>query len=162
VSCSICNIIIKEKKDNYCTPKILVNIIIPYLKKYAGKSNTILCPFDTKNSEFVLGIREHFGESLKVEYSHIDIGKDFFTYTKEEVKKYCAIVSNPPFSKKLDIIKKLNELELPYALEKYTDKNNWNKLEISKFLNMSSNLKKTRTKTETLIFNYKVPQNENT
>jgi DNA adenine methylase len=47
-------------------------------------------------------------------------------------------------------------------LEKYAVKNNWNKLDISKFLEMSSNLKKARTKTETLVFNYKVPQNENT
>jgi DNA adenine methylase len=47
-------------------------------------------------------------------------------------------------------------------LAEYTEKNNWNKLNISKFLDMSSNLKQTRTKTETLIFNYKVPQNEDT
>jgi hypothetical protein len=51
-----------------------------------------------------------------VEYSHIDTGKDFFTYTKDEVNKYCAIVSNPPFSKKLDVFKKLNEFKLPYAM----------------------------------------------
>jgi hypothetical protein len=106
----------KEKSDNLYTPKILVDVILLYLKKYTNQSNTILCPFDTENSEFVLGIKEYFGESLKVEYSHIDTGKDFFTYTKDEVKKYCAIVSNPPFSRKLDVFKKLNELELPYAM----------------------------------------------
>jgi DNA adenine methylase len=46
-------------------------------------------------------------------------------------------------------------------LEKYAVENNWNKLDISKYLDMSFNLKKVRTKIETLIFNYKVPQNEN-
>jgi hypothetical protein len=111
----------KEKTDELYTPKILVDIILPYLnrfikKYYTNQPNIVLCPFDTENSEFVLRIKEYFGKNLAVEYSHIDIGKDFFTYTKEEVKKYCAIVSNPPFSKKLAVFKKLDELGLPYMM----------------------------------------------
>ena len=40
--------------DEYYTPKILVDIIIPFISKGAK----IWCPFDTKNSEFVLGFQE--------------------------------------------------------------------------------------------------------
>jgi DNA adenine methylase len=43
------------------------------------------------------------------------------------------------------------------TLAEYTEKSNWNKADISKFLDMSSNLKQPRTKTENLIFNYGAP-----
>jgi DNA adenine methylase len=43
------------------------------------------------------------------------------------------------------------------TLDEFTIKNNWNKLDISKNLDMSSNLKEARTKVETLVYNYKIP-----
>ena len=41
-----------NEKDEYYTPKILVNAIIPHIPK----GSKVWCPFDTKNSEFVLKI----------------------------------------------------------------------------------------------------------
>lgn len=45
--------------------------------------------------------------------SHIDEGKNFFEYEPEE---YDCIISNPPFSIKDDILKRLDELNKPYAV----------------------------------------------
>jgi hypothetical protein len=105
-----------NEKDEYYTPKILVDAIIPYLR---SKSNsdippeelTIWCPFDTENSEFVLCLRE---AGFKVIYSHIWNGQDFFTYEPDE--EYHYIVSNPPFTKKLQVFERLYELGKPFAM----------------------------------------------
>lgn len=45
--------------------------------------------------------------------SHIDDGKDFFEY---EPDNYDVIVSNPPFSIKDQILKRLYELDKPFAV----------------------------------------------
>ena len=39
-----------NKKDEYYTPKILVEPILKYIKP----NSVIWCPFDTENSEFVI------------------------------------------------------------------------------------------------------------
>lgn len=44
----------KNKNDERYTPPILVNPIIKYLKP----NSTIWCPFDTKDSEFVILLKE--------------------------------------------------------------------------------------------------------
>ena len=41
-------------------------------------------------------------------------GKDFFEYTPKE--DYDYIISNPPFTRKYDILKRLFELEKPFAM----------------------------------------------
>lgn len=93
--------------DEYFTPKILVEPIIPYLKP----GSTIWCPFDTENSEFVLCFKEH---GFKVLYSHIWTGQDFFNYEPEE--DYDYIISNPPFTKKLEVFERLYKLGKPFAM----------------------------------------------
>ena len=50
----------------------------------------------------------------QVIFSHIDDGKNFFEYEPEE--HYDCIISNPPFSLKDDVLKRLYELETPYAI----------------------------------------------
>ena len=50
----------------------------------------------------------------KVIYSHIDLGQNFFDYEPNE--KYDFIISNPPFSIKDDVIKRLSELNKPFAM----------------------------------------------
>ena len=67
-------------------------------------------PFDTKNSEFVYLCRK-----LKFKYicSHIKTGQDFFKF---EPKVWDIALSNPPFSKKLEVFKRLNHLNKPWAM----------------------------------------------
>lgn len=47
-------------------------------------------------------------------YSHIDNGQNFFYYEPEE--QYDCIISNPPFSLKDDALKRLTEINKPYAI----------------------------------------------
>lgn len=96
-----------NEKDEYYTPRILVEPILNYIKP----NSTIWCPFDTENSEFVICFKE---AGFKVIHSHIWEGKDFFTYEPEE--KYDYIISNPPFTKKLEVFKRLYELNKPFAM----------------------------------------------
>jgi len=46
-------------------------------------------------------------------YTHIDDGKDFFKFEPDE---YDAIISNPPFSKKDRVLKRLYQLDKPFAV----------------------------------------------
>ena len=100
-----------KKSDEVYTPEYAVKPILEYIDKGNKKSYTIWCPFDKEDSNFVKLIRE---EGYKVICSHIDDGKNFFYYEPEEPYDY--IISNPPFSIKDDIIKRLYELDKPYAV----------------------------------------------
>jgi hypothetical protein len=100
---SVCN-----KDDELYTPGILVSPIIPYLKSKDFKR--IWCPFDCKNSEFVLLLKE---AGFDVIYNHIIDGYDFFKVSPPE---YDCIVSNPPFSRKLKVFNRLYELNKPFAI----------------------------------------------
>ena len=94
-------------KDEYYTPPILVKPIIKYIKP----GSTIWCPFDTEDSEFVILLKE---AGFNVLYSHIWYGQDFFNYEPKE--KYDYIISNPPFTRKLEVFKRLYELNKPFAM----------------------------------------------
>lgn len=94
-------------KDEYYTPKILVEPILKYIKP----NSTVWCPFDTENSEFVLCLQE---AGHRVIYSHIWYGQDFFKYEPKE--SYDYIISNPPFTRKLEVLKRLYELNKPFAM----------------------------------------------
>lgn len=73
---------------------------------------TIWCPFDLKASKYVEVLSSI--PKVKVIYTHIDTGENFFYYEPEE--DYDIIISNPPFSCKDDILKRLYELNKPYAM----------------------------------------------
>lgn len=98
---------VKKNNDELYTPRILVEPIIEFIPK----GSTIWCPFDTENSEFVIVLKEH---GFKVIHSHIWEGKDFFNY--EPTEHYDYIISNPPFSLKLDVFKRLVKLGKPFAV----------------------------------------------
>lgn len=67
----------------------------------------IWCPFDTKESHFPHVLRE-YGHTVTATSS------DFFT---TEPPPGCnAVVSNPPFSRKKEILQRLKDLDLPFAL----------------------------------------------
>lgn len=96
-----------NEKDEYYTPKILVKPIIKYLKE----NSVVWCPFDTENSEFVI---ELTNAGHKVIYSHIWLGQDFFEYEPQE--HYDYIISNPPFTRKLEVLDRLYKINKPFAM----------------------------------------------
>jgi len=99
-----------NRKDEYHTPPILVEAIVPYIVG-KPKETTIWCPFDTEKSAFVEILRER---GFKVIHSHIWEGKDFFQYEPKE--EYDYIISNPPFTRKLDVFRRLFDLKKPFAM----------------------------------------------
>jgi len=92
--------------DEWYTPMSAVEPIIEYLKP----NSRILCPFDTKESNFVKALKE---KGFKVTHSHISEGIDFFRLPKPDVD---YIVSNPPFSKFDEILQRLYEWNIPFAM----------------------------------------------
>lgn len=95
-----------SEKDEYYTPKILVEPILKYIKP----NSTIWCPFDTENSEFVIAFKE-LGH--KVIHTHIWKGEDFFEI---DVPECDYIISNPPFTRKLEVFDRLYEIGKPFAM----------------------------------------------
>ena len=95
--------------DEWYTP---FEAVIPILQRVGDLdySPIIWCPFDTEQSEFV---RMFDQNGYRVEFSHIDNGQDFFTY---EPKKWDILVSNPPYSKRNDILLRAFSLNKPFAL----------------------------------------------
>lgn len=70
----------------------------------------IWCPFDLAVSKYVEILKSN---GFEVVHSHISEGLDFFKYQPE---KWDIVVSNPPFSKKLDIFKRLVQFQKPFVL----------------------------------------------
>ena len=95
-----------NEKDEYYTPKILSDAILPYVTP--GKK--VWCPFDTKNSEFVIGLENRGCQVIR---GHIAEGKDFFEYEPEE---YDCTISNPQFTRKLEVFVRLYDLGKPFAM----------------------------------------------
>lgn len=95
-----------KNNDECYTPHYAVNPLI----KYIDPNKTIWCPFDTENSAFV---NELFMNGNKVIHSHISEGSNFFTC---EPFCYDMIISNPPFSIKDNVIKRLYEIGKPFAI----------------------------------------------
>jgi len=96
-----------DKRDEYYTPALMVYPIVKYLKP----GSTIWCPFDTERSEFVKVFTE---SGFRVIYSHLWQGQDFFEYEPAEPFDY--IISNPPFTMKLDVLRRLYTLNKPFAM----------------------------------------------
>lgn len=96
-----------KASDEVYTPSEAVFPLIKYLGRRRWK---IWCPFDQKDSEYVKILSLH---GYEVIHSHIDDGQNFFFYEPED---YDIIISNPPFSIKDDILKRLYELNKPYMI----------------------------------------------
>ena len=105
-----------KASDETYTPAYAVKPLVKYVQDYMKRNNkealTIWCPFDLINSKYVEVLSTI--PNVKVIYTHIDSGENFFFYEPEEV--YDIIISNPPFSCKDDILKRLYELNKPYAM----------------------------------------------
>lgn len=97
-----------KASDEVYTPAYAVKAILPYIPPHYTR---VWCPFDEEDSEYVIQLRK---AGYKVIASHIDNDQNFFYYEPES--EYDVIISNPPFSIKDDVIKRLYELDKPYAI----------------------------------------------
>ena len=93
--------------DEVYTPFYAVYPIL----KYISKEKTVWLPFDEEWSAFYQVFKENGYNTIR---SSIQEGQDFFNY--EPKHEYDIIVSNPPFSKKNDVLKRLYQLNKPFAI----------------------------------------------
>ena len=91
--------------DEFYTPRYAIRPIMKYVKP----DSVIWCPFDTEDSNFVKMLKE---AGHKVIATHIDQEQDFFGTNVE-----CDyIISNPPYSKKGEVLQRLFKLDTPFAM----------------------------------------------
>lgn len=95
----------KEDNEKY-TPYYAVQPIL----KYLPKDKIIWCPFDEEWSAYYNSLKD---SGFAVVRSSLKDGQDFFSY---EPDKWDLIVSNPPFSLKDKVLKRLYEFEKPFAI----------------------------------------------
>ena len=103
-----------KASDEVYTPSYAVQPLIKYLKIFEeklGHKVTVWCPFDLASSKYVIDFKN---AGFNVINSHIKKDKNFFYYEPEE--QYDIIISNPPFSQKDNVLKRLYELNKPYAM----------------------------------------------
>ncbi|ATZ17823.1 hypothetical protein [Mesoplasma melaleucae] len=98
-----------NKNDEWYTLPYAVEPILEFLKP----NSNILCPFDTKDSEYV-NVLMNAGHN--VTYRHIKEGSDFFDLEDKDVLLFDYIISNPPYSLRKQVFNKLEELNKPFAM----------------------------------------------
>ena len=99
------DLVANSNNDEYYTPLYAITPIIKYLEK--GK--TIWCPFDTNESLYIKTFKE---QGFNVINTHISTNEDFFKLNID-----CDyIISNPPYSLKNEVFKRLFELNKPFAM----------------------------------------------
>jgi hypothetical protein len=96
-----------SQNDEFYTPKFAVKPIIKYLKQ----QSFIWCPFDTKESNYAKLLTE---AGHNVLCTHIDNGVNFFDYKINNDIDY--IISNPPYSLKTEVLQRLFEINIPFAM----------------------------------------------
>jgi hypothetical protein len=100
------------KQDEWLTPEYAVRPLLPFLKP----ESRILCPFDTVHSAYIQVLR---GAGHSAAHTHIDSRSpraDFFTYTDEELRSFDYVISNPPYSRKTDVLSKLFASKAKFAV----------------------------------------------
>lgn len=94
--------------DEFYTPDYAITPLEKYL--LAPPGITIWCPFDTDESLFVRRFREL---GYNVIATHIANGEDFFEI---DIPDCNYIISNPPYSRKGEVLQKLFEIGKPFAM----------------------------------------------
>lgn len=95
--------------DEFYTPNYAIEPIIKFLKP----GSTILCPFDTAESNYVKYLHN---AGFTVRHSHIQEGSDFFKLSKPNFAGIDYIISNPPYSLKFEVFERLFEIGKPFAM----------------------------------------------
>jgi hypothetical protein len=91
--------------DEFYTPEYAVRPILKYIRPHS----IVWCPFDTEDSYFVKRLR---AEGHDVIATHMSQGLDFF-----ETNMECdCIISNPPYSKKAEVLERLFDIGIPFAM----------------------------------------------
>ena len=107
-----------EEKDEFYTPEYAIQPLL----KYLTPKSRIWCPFDTKESNFVKMLKK---EGHKVLHSHIgefdnlsDRNRlDFFKLVELHGETgFDYIISNPPYSKKTEVLEALFKCKTPFAM----------------------------------------------
>lgn len=98
---------ITNKNDEYYTLGYAIKPIL----KYINSNSVIWCPFDTEESLYVK-LFERSGH--KVVYTHIKNGNDFFSTEPPDGCNY--IISNPPYSVKGEVLQRLFDIGIPFAM----------------------------------------------
>ena len=80
------------------------------LTEFLPKDKIIWCPFDENWSAFYQYLSENGYDVIR---SSLREGQDFFSY---EPDKWDILVSNPPFSRKNEVLKRAFSFEKPFAL----------------------------------------------
>ena len=97
----------KTGNDENYTPSYAIEPLLEFIPK----DKVIWCPFDKEESEFVQVFKR---EDLRVIYSHIDNGQDFFEWQPKE--EWDIIISNPPFSNKKKFFERTISFGKSFAL----------------------------------------------
>lgn len=95
--------------DEFYTPYYAIEPLLKYLKP----NSKILCPFDTEESLYVKVLKAN-GHYVQCE--HIKDGKDFFERSQDSFEFYDYVISNPPYSKKTEVLEKLFYAGVPFAM----------------------------------------------
>lgn len=91
--------------DEFYTPEYAVFPIVKYLKP----KSKVWCPFDTAESLFVKVFER---EGFDVVHTHLEDGRDFF----KGWANCDYVVSNPPYSKKTEVLERLFKKGVPFAM----------------------------------------------
>ena len=85
-------------------------VTIEPILKYIKQKSVIWCPFDDEQSLFVKRFKN---EGHTVLFTHINKGVDFFNC---EVPTCDYIISNPPYSCKGEVLQRLFDIKIPFAM----------------------------------------------
>lgn len=92
--------------DECYTPYYAVDPLLEFIPK----DKIIWCPFDEEWSAFYQTLKQG---RYQVVRSSLTEGQDFFSYEPEQ---WDIMISNPPFSKKDEVLQRAYELGKPFAL----------------------------------------------
>lgn len=92
--------------DEFYTPRYAIEPILEYVEK----GRKVWCPFDTEESNFVKMLKL---KGCDVIFTHIESEEDFFNC---ETPDCDYIISNPPYSVKYEVFKRLFQIGKPFAM----------------------------------------------
>ena len=101
----------KTGKRDVCDTRLVeAEKMVNYIKNIISLKSKIWCPFDTKESNIVIALKNN--GYINVINTHIDNGEDFF-----ETKVDCDyIISNPPFQNRTSIFDRLYSFNKPFIM----------------------------------------------